>query len=48
MPTYRALIEAGGDNLKLAREVYAEAKVGYHPITSGSVEALLAKADAAP
>ena len=47
MPTYRALIEAGGDNLKLAREVYAEAKAGYHPITSGSVEALLAKADAA-
>ena len=29
------------------KEVYAEAKAGYHPITSGSVEALLAKADAA-
>ena len=36
------------DGLAFASQIYAMAKPGYHPITSASVEALLAKAQAAP
>lgn len=43
MPTYDALSKTP-DGLAFAQEVFAKAKPGYHPITTGSVEALLAKA----
>ncbi len=43
MPTYEALSKTT-DGLAFAQEVFAKAKPGYHPITTGSVEALLAKA----
>ena len=42
MPTYEALAESS-DGLKFAREVFAKARAGYHPITIGSVEAALAE-----
>jgi leukotriene-A4 hydrolase len=41
MPTYRALAETP-DGLRFAREVFAKARPGLHPITIGSVEATLA------
>jgi leukotriene-A4 hydrolase len=43
MPTYEALVktEAG---LALAKEVFAKAKPGYHPITTASVEKVIADA----
>jgi leukotriene-A4 hydrolase len=47
MPTYEALSQTA-DGLAFASQIYAMAKPGYHPITSASVEALLAKAQAAP
>ena len=47
MPTYEALVQTA-DGLAFATQIYAMAKPGYHPITSASVEALLAKAQAAP
>jgi leukotriene-A4 hydrolase len=47
MPTYEALVQTA-DGLAFASQIYAMAKPGYHPITSASVEALLAKAKAAP
>ncbi|MBY4599654.1 M1 family metallopeptidase [bacterium BD-1] len=47
MPTYEALA-ATADGLAFASQIYLMAKPGYHPITSASVEALLAKAKAAP
>ncbi len=47
MPTYEALAQTA-DGLAFATQIYAMAKPGYHPITSASVEALLAKAKAAP
>ncbi len=43
MPTYEALV-AREDGIGFARTVFAEARPGYHPITIGSIEALLAKA----
>jgi leukotriene-A4 hydrolase len=41
MPTYAALA-ATDDGRAFAREVFAKARPGYHPITVGSVEAALA------
>ena len=45
MPTYEALVQTA-DGLAFATQIFAMAKAGYHPITSASVEALLAKAKA--
>ncbi len=50
MPTYEALA-ATPEGLALAEQVFADARPGYHPITTGSVEAVIAEAkgeDAAP
>ena len=50
MPTYEALVKTP-EGLALAEKTFAEARPGYHPITTGSVEAVIAKAkgeDAAP
>ena len=41
MPTYEALA-ATKEGREFARKVFAEARPGYHPITSGLVEAALA------
>ena len=41
MPTYEALV-ATPDGRDFATQVFAKAKPGYHPITTASVEALLA------
>lgn len=46
MPTYEALVQTA-DGLAFASQIYLMAKPGYHPITSASVEALLAKAKTA-
>ncbi|MDY0021841.1 M1 family metallopeptidase [Arenimonas caeni] len=46
MPTYEALA-ATDDGLAFATQIFAMARPGYHPITTASVEALLAKARAA-
>lgn len=43
MPTYEALV-ASEEGLAFATQVYAMSKAGYHPITRGSVESVLAKA----
>ncbi|HTV83852.1 MAG TPA: M1 family metallopeptidase [Dyella sp.] len=43
VPVYRAL-SATLDGLAFARQVYAKAKDGYHPLTQQAVETLLAKA----
>ena len=43
MPTWEALA-ATPDGLAFANGVFAQAKVGYHPITTASVEAVLEKA----
>jgi aminopeptidase N len=40
MPTYKALVETDG-GLAFARQVFAKAKPGYHPITTGSVQQAL-------
>ncbi len=45
MPIYAELVKTP-DGLAFAEESFARAKPGYHPITTGSVEALLAKAKA--
>ena len=47
MPTYTALVqtEAG---LALAKDVFAKAKPGYHPITTGSVQKVIDEAKPAP
>ncbi|HWS76875.1 MAG TPA: M1 family metallopeptidase [Thermomonas sp.] len=37
MPTYKALVETTG-GLAFAQQVFARAKPGYHPITTGSVQ----------
>ncbi len=37
MPTYKALVATEG-GLAFARQVFAKAKPGYHPITTGSVQ----------
>lgn len=42
MPTYEALV-ATPDGHAFASQVFAKAKPGYHPITTASVEALLAE-----
>lgn len=47
MPTYSELVKTPA-GLKLAEETFANAKPGYHPITTDSVEAVIAKAKAAP
>jgi aminopeptidase N len=46
MPTYKELVKTP-EGLKLAEETFAKAKPGYHPITTGSVEAAIAEAKAA-
>ena len=43
MPTYEALAKTEG-GLAFARETFARARPGYHPITSGSVEKVIAEA----
>jgi len=43
MPTYAELVKTP-DGLKLAEETFAKARAGYHPITTQSVEELIAKA----
>jgi hypothetical protein len=45
MPTYAELVKTP-QGLQLAEQVYAKAKPGYHPITSGSVEQVIADAKA--
>jgi aminopeptidase N len=45
MPTYKALV-ATPEGLAFAEGVLAKAKPGYHPITTGSVEATIAEAKA--
>ncbi|MGY0504923.1 M1 family metallopeptidase [Luteimonas sp. e5] len=44
MPIYAELVKTP-EGLALARQVYARAKPGYHPITSGSVESVIARAE---
>ena len=44
MPTYKALV-ATTDGLAFAKAVFARAKPGYHPITTASVEAMIAGAN---
>jgi hypothetical protein len=46
MPTYEALVD-DPDGRVFAREVFAAARPGYHPITTASVQALLGS-DTAP
>ncbi|MGH8077807.1 MAG: leukotriene A4 hydrolase C-terminal domain-containing protein, partial [Lysobacter sp.] len=43
MPIYDALVKTP-EGLKLAQDTFVKAKPGYHPITTGSVEAAIAKA----
>lgn len=43
MPTYNELVKTP-EGLKLAQDTFAKAKPGYHPITTGSVEEVIAKA----
>lgn len=45
MPTYKALVETDG-GLAFAQHVFAKAKPGYHPITTGSVQAVIDEAAA--
>ncbi|GAB1594700.1 M1 family metallopeptidase [Lysobacter claricitrinus] len=45
MPTYGELVKTP-QGLQLAEQIYAKAKAGYHPITSGSVEQVIADAKA--
>ena len=40
MPTYEALVQTQ-DGLALAKAVFAKAKPGYHPITTGSVQKVI-------
>ncbi|MDQ3205905.1 MAG: M1 family metallopeptidase [Pseudomonadota bacterium] len=47
MPTYEALV-ATPEGLQLAEATFAKARPGYHPITTGSVEAVIAKAKQGP
>ena len=47
MPTYNELVKTP-QGLALAEEIFAKAKPGYHPITTGSVEAAIAGAKKAP
>lgn len=43
MPTYEALVKTT-DGLAFAKEVFAKARSGYHPITTGSVEKVINQA----
>src|SRR3546814_9045066 len=43
MPTYDALVQTE-DGLALAKAVFAKARPGYHPITTGSVQAVIDEA----
>ena len=43
MPIYTALVKTP-EGLKFAQDVFAKARPGYHPITTGSVEAAIAEA----
>ena len=43
MPTYKALV-ATPEGLAFAKQVFANAKPGYHPITTGSVQETIANA----
>lgn len=43
MPTYEALA-ATPDGLAFAKDIFAKARPGYHPITTGTVDALLSNA----
>ena len=45
MPIYGALVKTP-DGLAFAKQVFAKAKPAYHPITTGSVEEVIAKAEA--
>ncbi|RNF82837.1 M1 family metallopeptidase [Montanilutibacter psychrotolerans] len=45
MPTYEELVKTP-EGLKLAEDTFAKARPGYHPITTGTVEAVIAKAKA--
>jgi leukotriene-A4 hydrolase len=47
MPTYEALAATQG-GLAFAKEVFASARPGYHPITTGSVEKVIAEARPQP
>ncbi len=44
MPTYEALVKTP-EGLALAKQVLADARPGYHPITTGSVEEVIAEAE---
>ena len=45
MPIYAALVQTP-DGLAFAKQVFAKARPGYHPITTGSVAEAIAKAEA--
>jgi aminopeptidase N len=45
MPTYEALVQSD-EGLAFATQIFAMSRAGYHPITRGSIEAVLAKAKA--
>ena len=47
LPIYAELLKTP-EGLAFAKEVFARAKPGYHPITTASVEGMIAKAEAAP
>ena len=47
MPVYEALVRTE-PGLALAKEAFARARPGYHPITTGSVEKVIAEAKPAP
>jgi leukotriene-A4 hydrolase len=47
MPTYTALVQTE-PGLALAKQVFAEAKPGYHPITIGSVQKVIDEAKPVP
>lgn len=47
MPTYEALVKTE-PGLAFAKEVFAQARPGYHPITTGSVEKVIAEAKPVP
>ena len=44
IPTYEALVKTP-EGLAFAKEVFAKARPGYHPITTATVSALIAKAE---
>ena len=47
LPIYAELLKTP-EGLAFAKDVFAKAKPGYHPITTASVEGMIAKAEAAP